>query len=40
MEGVVPFFRENVRIMLEKAAGPEMGLMVSGMGTDMIMKFI
>jgi hypothetical protein len=37
---VIIFFRENFKIMLEVAGGPEMGMMMSGMGTETIMRFV
>jgi hypothetical protein len=40
MSDVIVFFRENIRILLEVAAGPEMGAMVSGLGTDTFMKLV
>jgi hypothetical protein len=40
MSDVVIFFRENLKVMIEAGAGPEMGMMLSGMGTDTVMKYI
>ena len=40
MSDVVVFFRSNFRILLEAGAGPEMGSMVAGMGTETIMSYI
>lgn len=40
MSDVVIFFRENFRLLLEVAAGPETGAMISGLGTDAIMRYI
>lgn len=40
MQDVVIFFRENLKRVVEQAVGPEMGMMVTMMGTDSIMKFI
>jgi hypothetical protein len=40
MDDVVIFFRENLKIILESAGGPEMGAMISGMGIEPIMGFV
>jgi hypothetical protein len=40
MSDVVVFFRENFKIMIEAGAGPEMGMMMGGIGTDSIMKYV
>lgn len=40
MQDVVIFFRENFKKLIELAAGPEMGMMVSMLGTDTIMNFV
>jgi hypothetical protein len=40
MQDVVIFYRENLKLMIEAGAGPEMGSMLSGLGTDTIMKYI
>lgn len=40
MSDVVVFFRENLKLLLEVGAGPETGAMLSGIGTDAIMRYI
>jgi len=40
IEDVVVFFRENLKIILEIAGGPEMGAMMSGMGIEPVMTFV
>ncbi len=40
MQDVVVFFRQNFRVVLEAGAGPEMGSMVGGLGTDTIMNYV
>lgn len=37
---VVVFFRDNFKALLIAGAGPEMGMMVSMMGTDTIMRYV
>lgn len=40
MQDVVVFFRENLVVILEVASGPEMGAMLSAVGTDTVMNYI
>ena len=40
MQDVVVFFRENFKILIAQGAGPEMGMMVSAMGTDTLMQYV
>lgn len=40
MSDVVIFLRENFRAMLAVGGGPEMGMMMSSMGTDTVMNYV
>ena len=40
MQDVVVFYRENLKIVIEAGAGPEFGEMLSGMGTETVMRYI
>jgi uncharacterized protein YrrD len=40
MSDVVVFLRENFKALIQAGTGPEMGMMVSAMGTDTIMNYV
>lgn len=40
MSDVVVFYRENLKTMLLTAGGPEMGGMISSMGTETAMQYV
>lgn len=40
MQDVMIFFRDNFKALLIAAAPPDMGMMISMMGTDVVMKYI
>ena len=37
---MVVFFRDNFKALIQASAGPEMGMMISGLGTNTIMNYI
>ena len=40
MQDVVIFCRENFKVLIEAATGPEMGMMIGMLGTNTIMDYI
>ena len=40
IQDVVIFFRENFKALIQAGAGPEMGMMIGGMGTDTLMQYV